>query len=1046
VAQVGPFQLGEAIGVGGMARVFRGRHLRSGTDVAIKVLNVADADHAFEVRAAASLDHPRIVRVFDYGTLASDFDDAGTGLTPGLPWIAMELVEGRSLHDLRPDAGWLAIRACLLALLDALGHAHAHDIVHRDLKPRNVLLDRSRSAPWGLKLADFGIAWMPGRTDKDATYGTPAYMAPEQIEMVQADIGPHTDLYALGIIAWRLCTGKVPFRSGDGVPIMVKQVARPLPDFTPATQVPDGVEAWLRKLLEKDPSRRYARAAEAAAALLGDGDGLGILMPDWRRETPLRPPGLADTGLRLLGLRKAPFVGRERERDALWDALTTVVDKGSSQAVLVSGARGSGRSRLAIGVARRADELGLAHRFVATHARQPGPFDGLTPMVEAVLGTTDLDREQTLQRLDRLVERQQLARRLVLPLLALLRRQRGDAPQAEERLFEIIRQTLCCLAGDRLPVVVLDDVHTSASSQDFAAAWTRSGDRGLLILTATPSARVEIDALEVDLPALSADEATAMAQRLLPMSPELAETLRATAEGHPFYVVELVKDWVDRDLVEPGPDGFRLVGTPTLPGGLRAIWLGRLQAAMGPRGDPRLPGLLAVLGVAADPDELAAACRYLGIAPSDMRHSLDALARSGLIWVRKRQLGWSHRLLRESLLEGDDLPALHRAAATAVRLVRQDRAADREARHLHAAGDHVAAAEAYRRAAWMAYRRGRFHGALEHAEQMGTCLDLAELPQVASERADEPVLRWTLLGVLGRPDEAREVVARTARLLQQLTVAQWTDAWHLTDLHLRWALSAENPLLCAQLARDAMKTLSETPMGSPAWRRLAVLGQDVMVRTGHRHEAADLAHRQAEWLEHDGQPALAAYMRVMAASTVAETHSVAEVRRLVNEALTALARVGLTELSVTVLDQLGEVYRDRSRYEEAAETYEAALALCEKHHLRSGALPAYNLGMCRLQQDQPGATRAFSLARERIQLSGPAWLVPFVDAADGVARVRAGDRHAWPVVRGIYATHLAVGAASNDLVQLAELAAEALTGSDADEARAFADDHRKRLI
>jgi serine/threonine protein kinase/tetratricopeptide (TPR) repeat protein len=282
-----PFELLDPLGRGAMGTVWRGRHAEDpASAVAIKVLaGEVAADPAFrdafaeEVGAAARLDHPGVVCIFDHGTVPMDIRaPVAAEIEPGAPYLVMELVEGGPLSDWRGRLRWAELRTVLLSLLDALAHAHARGVIHRDLKPDNVLFRADRA---GVKLTDFGVAH---RTSADAAarsgdgerlllesrglVGTPDYMAPEQVKGRRHELGPWTDLYGLGCLAFTLASGRRPFHRGEIVQTLYAQLKDDVPPLDPHAPVPPGFERWLRRLLEKDPAARFRRAADAAWALM----------------------------------------------------------------------------------------------------------------------------------------------------------------------------------------------------------------------------------------------------------------------------------------------------------------------------------------------------------------------------------------------------------------------------------------------------------------------------------------------------------------------------------------------------------------------------------------------------------------------------------------------------------------------------------------------------------------------------------------------------------------------------------------------------------
>jgi WD40 repeat protein len=262
LARLADYEILNEIGRGGMGVVYKARHVTLNRVVALKMIlggTLARPEDLgrfeTEVKAAAQLQHPGIVGLFEVGSYENQ------------PYFSMEFVSGTSLAQKAATGPLSGRRAAkyMEAVARAVHFAHDHGILHRDLKPANVLLDDANDQP---KVTDFGLAKLmstdSGQTRTGAVLGTPSYMSPEQGQG-RRDVGPASDVYSLGAVLYELITGGPPFR-GETALATLTQVAEkdPVPPRLLNPAVDRDLETITLKCLEKDPGRRYASAEDLA--------------------------------------------------------------------------------------------------------------------------------------------------------------------------------------------------------------------------------------------------------------------------------------------------------------------------------------------------------------------------------------------------------------------------------------------------------------------------------------------------------------------------------------------------------------------------------------------------------------------------------------------------------------------------------------------------------------------------------------------------------------------------------------------------------------
>ncbi|WP_165228948.1 serine/threonine-protein kinase [Aquisphaera insulae] len=350
--RVGDYELLGELARGGMGVVYRARHVTLGREVALKMILSGEFASGTELRrfraeaaAAALLDHPNIVPVYE------------VGLHKGHAYFSMKLIGGGNLG--RRIGRYLddpeAAARLMATVARTIHHAHRRGMIHRDLKPSNILIDDDGQP----LIADFGLVKRAGDVDASsltstgAILGTPAYMAPEQVTGGEAS--PATDVYSLGAILYQVLTGSPPFRGGTVAEILEQVLERdPVPPRLARPSVPRALEFICLKCLEKDPRRRYRSAAdlnddlerflrgetiqvgrtsplrriarwargepEFACRLVGQGLALGLTQVNFlRHPAPDVPLHLATTSVELLWIASSPLLRRLARMEGQWE-------------------------------------------------------------------------------------------------------------------------------------------------------------------------------------------------------------------------------------------------------------------------------------------------------------------------------------------------------------------------------------------------------------------------------------------------------------------------------------------------------------------------------------------------------------------------------------------------------------------------------------------------------------------------------------------------------------------------------------------------------
>ncbi|HSQ68021.1 MAG TPA: protein kinase [Polyangiaceae bacterium] len=644
----GRYRLGTRLGRGGMGEVFAARDLVEDRDVALKRMTGGAGEEAVarlrfrrEFHVLASLRHPRIIGVYDFGSYK------------GSPFYTMELLDGSDLKDV----GVLGpVEACKLLrdVAAALAMIHARGLVHRDLSAKNV----RRLASGRAKLMDFGVLANFGTVGDVA--GTPQYLAPEGFREMPVD--GRTDLYSLGVLAYVILTGRAPYQAKGFKEIALawgRAAPRPPSAYAPGP-IPHALDELVMALLSFEPSGRPGTAAEVIARL----GGIGQL------------PDEADLDVRSGYLASAPLVGRDAEIDAAREAIASM-HAGTGATWVVRAESGSGKSRLLREIALEAKVSGAIVASVSCATASPRPLSSIDQIASALFKASPATALEAAGESLGVLSR-------VLPALARHAPQRSAAPAqdpGEERLRvqRAIGDFLLALATRSPLLLAIDDVQRcDEASLAALAAVARQAPESKLMLVATVRSGEEVRA-PAALRALERESTTLALAGLSESSmghlvralfgdvanaSRLASQLSSSTGGSPMHAVEVVRALVEDGTVQYKgglwviPADVRIdrapqtladamdAGVAALPREARA--LGEALAVAG--GESSLE-LIADLAAGEASTERPRADSSGGAVDATLA-SLDKLSEAGFLVADGERYRFRHDSAREALLRG----------------------------------------------------------------------------------------------------------------------------------------------------------------------------------------------------------------------------------------------------------------------------------------------------------------------------------------------------------------------------------------------------------
>ena len=757
---------------------------------------------------------------------------------------------------------------------------------------------------------------------------------------------------------------------------------------------------------------------------------------DWHRPSRSEVPGEPAVPLGLFGLKEVPLVDREQERDILWDVLRSTVEGEQLRVALVSGEEGTGKSRLVEWVCNRAVEVGACVQLKAKHSRQGGPDEGLTGMLQSVFNTWELTRGEVREQLWRTLgawadeETTETMLELEVRALTEMLRPAGieeDRPpsyrfSALAEQLAIIERVLQQIAQRRPVVLWLDDPHWTYASLEFVRYLLGSEpEYGLTVMMTVPNLAHGRSGASEDVlrdlsenPRVTSLELTSLTRRdhrelvskMVDLEPDLAEQVVDRTGGTPLFAVELVRDWVERDLLEPGPDGYGLRpgAEGRIPDDLHIIWERRVNHLTEPLSEETREAateaveLGAVFGVHVDKREWQVACAEADLRPIELL--FDRMIEQGLVFPEPGGWRFVHGMLVESLVrrarEAGRHARMARACAAAVEECYPERlreTAERRASFLYDAEELEIASDVYLLAVEKALQVGNLTKGRELLDRREAILDELDVDQEDRARVESAVLEARLALDRGRHREASE---RIERLLEIASDNEWQSILaeaRVQQGKLRQRQGRQSDAIDSlEAAEEIFRALGDTRGLANCLQR-----KGVVYDWGGRYEAAlDFYEDSRELFESIGDVHQALQSERAAIYPLLYIGELDQAEEDAERILERAREIGNRWSERECLNQLGEIARYEERWDDARRRYEEYLKLNEKLGLFDRKIARLNLAMVAVGAGElEEARETFVALEQEVKEEGAHYILPTINLGKLAVVSASGDWDSW---------------------------------------------------